>query len=239
MIEIRDFSSFGKADLGWLSARHHFSFADYHDPDRMNWGALRVWNDDTIQPNTGFEQHGHRDMEIITFVRKGAITHKDHMGNEGRTLAGDVQVMSAGKGVIHEEHNLEADITQIFQIWIMPAETSGEPFWAAQEFPAANQADQLIELASGRPRASASALPIRQNAAIYGATLTPGAKVTHKIDAGRLVYLTASKGTVLVNGKRVDERSAAAIEKESLITIQAPEDTETPSEIILADIPPM
>lgn len=125
MIEVRPFASLGAADHGWLDAHHHFSFADYHDPARTNWGRLRVWNDDTIGPRAGFPPHPHRDMEIITYVRTGAITHKDSLGNEGRTGAGDVQAMSAGTGIVHSEFNLEDEATTLFQIWILPDERGG------------------------------------------------------------------------------------------------------------------
>ena len=114
-IERRPFASLGHADHGWLDARHHFSFANYYDPARMSWGAIRVWNDDAIAPQTGFPPHPHRDMEIITYVRSGAITHQDSMGNQGRTEAGDVQVMSAGSGVRHAEYNLENETTVAYQ----------------------------------------------------------------------------------------------------------------------------
>ena len=120
MIELRPFTTLGAANHGWLDAHHHFSFAEYHEPARMGWGALRVWNDDTIAPGTGFPTHPHRDMEIVTYVRTGAITHRDSLGNEGRTEAGDVQVMSAGTGIRHSEYNLEDVDTTLFQIWIMP-----------------------------------------------------------------------------------------------------------------------
>ena len=118
MIDIRKFDSLGHADHGWLNARHHFSFADYHDPTRMSWGAIRVWNDDRIAAKSGFPPHPHRDMEIVTYVRTGAITHQDLLGNKGRTGAGDVQVMSAGRGVTHAEYNIEDEQTTLFQIWI-------------------------------------------------------------------------------------------------------------------------
>jgi quercetin 2,3-dioxygenase len=124
-VEIRPFATLGAANHGWLDAHHHFSFADYHDPDRMGWGAIRVWNDDIIAPQSGFPPHPHADMEIITYVRTGAITHKDSLGNEGRTKAGDVQVMSAGSGIRHAEYNLENEPTTIFQIWIMPKRRGG------------------------------------------------------------------------------------------------------------------
>ena len=126
-IDRRPFASLGHADHGWLNARHHFSFASYYDPSRMGWGAIRVWNDDQIAANSGFPPHPHQDMEIITYVRSGAITHQDSLGNKGRTEAGDVQVMSAGSGVRHAEYNLEPETTTIFQIWIEPSRKGGSP----------------------------------------------------------------------------------------------------------------
>src|SRR5215218_5654915 len=150
MIERRPFESLGGANHGWLKAKHHFSFAEYYDPKRMGWGALRVWNDDEIAANSGFPAHPHANMEIITYVREGAITHKDSMGNEGRTEAGDVQVMSAGTGVRHAEYNLESVPTKIFQIWILPSDTGGKPSWGTKPFPRADRSGQFVALASGR-----------------------------------------------------------------------------------------
>src|ERR1700749_3184488 len=135
MIEHRPFNQLASADHGWLKARHHFSFGEFADPTRMGWGALRVWNDDEIAANTGFPPHPHADMEIITYVRDGAITHKDSLGNAGRTEAGDVQVMSAGSGIRHSEWNEEDTLTRIFQIWIMPETRGGKPSWGARPFP--------------------------------------------------------------------------------------------------------
>ncbi|HLD64933.1 MAG TPA: pirin family protein, partial [Pseudomonas sp.] len=140
MIEVRPFQQLGGAHHGWLNARHHFSFADYHDPARMNWGNLRVWNDDEIAPHSGFPKHPHRDMEIITYVREGAITHEDNLGNRGRTEAGDVQVMSAGSGIAHSEYNLEDQTTRIFQIWISPTAFGAPPSWGARPFPKGERA---------------------------------------------------------------------------------------------------
>jgi len=137
------------ADHGWLKAKHHFSFAGYHDPKRQNWGALRVWNDDEIAPDTGFPPHPHADMEIITYVRQGAITHEDSLGNKGRTVAGDVQVMSAGTGIRHSEYNLEKEPTKIFQIWIEPMGHGGNPSWGAKPFPKADRSGRFAVLASG------------------------------------------------------------------------------------------
>jgi redox-sensitive bicupin YhaK (pirin superfamily) len=150
MIEIRPFAQLGHFENDWLNARHHFSFGHYHDPARDGLGTLLVWNDDTIAPGRGFDLHGHRDMEIITFVRQGAITHRDHLGNEGRTEAGDVQVMSAGKGILHAEYNQEDEPTRIFQIWIRPQESGVKPRWEQRRFPSADRGGRLIALASGR-----------------------------------------------------------------------------------------
>src|ERR1700733_3972310 len=135
MIERRSFSELGGADHGWLKAKHHFSFARYYDPSRMGWGSLRVWNDDEIASGTGFPPHPHADMEIITYVREGAITHQDNLGNSGRTEAGGVQVMSAGAGVRHPEYNREPGTTRISQIWIEPKSRGAKPAWGAKPFP--------------------------------------------------------------------------------------------------------
>ena len=163
MIERRPFDRLGGADHGWLNAKHHFSFAGYHDPARMGWGALRVWNDDTIAPHTGFPPHPHADMEIITYVREGAISHQDSLGNKGRTVAGDVQVMSAGSGIRHAEYNLEKGPTKIFQIWIQPRERGGEPFWNQRPFPKGDRSGRFVTLASGDgdPDANVTNAPAR------------------------------------------------------------------------------
>src|ERR1700760_4010954 len=165
MIEVRPFAALGSADHGWLKARHHFSFADYYDPNRMGWGALRVWNDDEIAADTGFPPHPHANMEIITYVREGAITHKDSLGNEGRTEAGDVQVMSAGSGIRHSEYNLEPTLTKIFQIWIQPTTQGGQPTWGSKPFPKADRSGKLVTIASG-VAGDIDALPIRANARV-------------------------------------------------------------------------
>ncbi|GGY20602.1 hypothetical protein GCM10008098_11510 [Rhodanobacter panaciterrae] len=149
MIERRPFDRLGGADHGWLKAKHHFSFASYNDAGRMGWGALRVWNDDTIASQSGFPPHPHANMEIITYVREGAITHRDSLGNEGRTEAGDVQVMSAGSGITHSEYNVEPGTTRIFQIWIIPDESGQPPAWGARPFPKGERSGKFVALASG------------------------------------------------------------------------------------------
>ena len=234
MIEVRPFDSLGKFRIDWLNASHHFSFGHYMDPRRMSFGALRVWNDDTIEPGTGFDPHPHRDMEIITYVRKGAITHMDRLGNEGRTEAGDVQVMSAGTGIVHAEYNQEPDQTQIFQIWIEPSGHGFEPRWDARQFPKGDRAGDLVVLASGRPQdAGNGALSINQDAAVLGATIKAGQSVTHTLGKGRKAYLVAAAGAIAVNGVAANARDGVAIADEDSVEITATED----AEIVLVDVP--
>jgi redox-sensitive bicupin YhaK (pirin superfamily) len=227
MIEKRPFSSLGSFDNDWLAARYHFSFSGYHDRRRESWGALRVWNDDTIQPKTGFSPHSHADMEIITYVRSGAISHKDSLGNEGRTQAGDVQVMSAGRGITHAEYNLEDEPTTLFQIWIVPKQRGGDPFWGAAKFPKADRAGALVALASGfSDDQDVGALPIRQDARVLAGTLLAGQVATAELAPGRRAYLTVAAGRVVVDGVDLGARDGAAINDVSSVTITAQEDSE-------------
>ena len=230
MIEKRAFASLGHADHGWLNARHHFSFAGYHDPARMGWGAIRVWNDDEIGANAGFPPHPHRDMEIVTYVRQGAITHQDSMGNQGRTTAGDVQVMSAGTGVRHAEYNLEPRTTTIFQIWIEPRQAGGAPSWGAKPFPKGERSGRLVTLASGFAE-DGDALPIRADARVLGATLKAGESVTHAVGEGRHAYLVPATGAVMLDDLRLDARDGAALSGGATVTITAIDD----AEIVLVD----
>jgi redox-sensitive bicupin YhaK (pirin superfamily) len=230
VIEIRKFGSLGGANHGWLNAHHHFSFAEYQDPKRNNWGALRVWNDDEIQPNAGFPPHPHANMEIITYVRQGAITHKDSLGNEGRTEAGDVQVMSAGSGIRHAEWNAEPGVTTLFQIWIIPNEAGGAPSWGAKPFPKSARDGKFVALASGFAT-DANTLPIRADARVLGATLKAGQTAEYALGDTRRAYLVPAVGVVEVNGQRVDARDGAAVANENVLTVTAIED----AEIVLVD----
>ena len=230
MIEVRPFAKLGGADHGWLKAKHHFSFASYYDPAVMGHGALRVWNDDEIAPNTGFPAHPHANMEIITYVREGAITHKDSLGNEGRTEAGDVQVMSAGSGIRHSEYNLEPTKTKIFQIWIMPDTEGGQPTWGAKPFPKANRTGKLVTIASGFAD-DKDALPIRAEARVLATTLKAGERAEYSSDKARHLYLVPAAGSVEVNGVKVNARDGAKISDETKLTITALED----SELVLVD----
>ena len=230
MIEIRPFQELGGADHGWLKTKHHFSFADYHDPGREHWGSLRVWNDDEIAPDTGFPPHPHASMEIITYVREGAITHQDSMGNRGRTVAGDVQVMSAGTGIRHAEYNLEPETTRIFQIWIIPREQGGAPAWGAKPFPKSDRSGRFVTLASGFPD-DGDALPIRADARVLGATLKKGERAEYRLGVSRHGYIVPATGAVEVNGVRIEARDGAAISDTDVLTVTALED----SEIVLVD----
>ena len=230
MIELRPFDSLGGANHGWLDARHHFSFAGYHDPARMHWGNIRVWNDDTIAPQTGFPPHPHRDMEIITYVREGAITHQDNLGNKGRTEAGDVQVMSAGTGIRHSEYNLEDVTTRIFQIWIVPTRDGGAPSWGTKPFPKGARSGHFVTLASGDENDD-DALPIRTDARVVGATIKAGDTAEYPLGKDRGAYLVPATGVIEIDGVRINARDGAAISDLEVLKVTAIEDTE----IVLVD----
>lgn len=230
MIERRKFSELGGADHGWLKAKHHFSFAGYYDPARTGFGSLLVWNDDEIAPKTGFPPHPHSDMEIITYVRDGAITHEDSLGNKGRTAAGDVQVMSAGTGIRHAEYNLESEPTRLFQIWIEPTGAGGKPSWGAKPFPKSDRSGHWVTLASGIG-GDEDALPIRADARVLGATLKQGESLNYALAKGRSAYLVPAKGAIEVNGVRIDARDGAAIRDESRLDIKALDE----AELVLVD----
>lgn len=230
MIEVRPFAKLGHADHGWLKARHHFSFAGYYDPRKMGHGALRVWNDDEIAPNSGFPAHPHANMEIITYVREGAVTHQDSLGNKGRTEAGDVQVMSAGTGIRHSEYNLEPTTTRIFQIWIEPTTDGGQPTWGSKPFPKSNRSGRLVTIASGLPE-DKDALPIRAKARVLATTLKAGEGAEYTTAKAHNLYLVPALGEIEVNGVRANARDGVAISGEDKLVIKALAD----SEVVLVD----
>lgn len=230
MIELRPFATLGAANHGWLDAHHHFSFADYHDPARVHWGALRVWNDDAIAPRSGFPPHPHRDMEIITYVREGAITHKDSLGNQGRTEAGDVQVMSAGTGITHAEYNMDDTLCRLFQIWIIPSRTGEKPSWGTRPFPKGARAGRFVTLASGI-EGDDDALPIRTDARVVAATLRAGESATYDLGRGRSAYLVPATGSITIGDVTAQSRDGVAIRDVDTITVTALED----SELVMVD----
>lgn len=229
MIEVRKFDSLGKANHGWLDANFHFSFAQYFDQRRMHWGKLRVWNDDIIAPKSGFPPHPHENMEIITYVRKGAITHKDSLGNEGRTVAGDVQVMSAGTGIQHAEYNVEDEETHSFQLWIVPDRQGHAPSWGTKQFPRDARAGRFAVLASGRER-DEEALRINADARVLGATIAAGDTVDYDL-GGRKGYLVPASGKLEIEGQIAQARDGVAIADLDTLRITALED----SEVVLVD----
>jgi len=194
----------------------------------MGWGRIRVWNDDQIAAKSGFPPHPHRDMEIVTYVRTGAITHQDSMGNKGRTGAGDVQVMSAGTGVTHAEYNLENEDTTLFQIWIETDKPSAKPGWGAKPFPKDSREGQFQLLASGN--GGDGALTINADARILGATVKAGETIAIDAEPGRHLYLVPS-GRIRVNGVEAGPRDGIAITGESKVEIAAEDD----SELVLVD----
>ncbi|MFN4135174.1 MAG: pirin family protein [Novosphingobium sp.] len=229
-IELRPFASLGAANHGWLDAHHHFSFAGYHDPARVHWGALRVWNDDRIAPRSGFPTHPHSDMEIITYVTQGAITHRDSLGNEGRTEAGDVQVMSAGTGIAHSEFNLEDIETRLFQIWIIPDRRGHAPSWGARPFPRDSREGRFVPLASGIA-GDADVLPINANARVLGATVKAGQTVRYALTEDRHAYLVPARGKVRIGDVEANARDGVAITGLTEIVVTALED----AELVLVD----
>ena len=231
MIDIRAFAGLGHADHGWLDARHHFSFAGYHDPARMGWGAIRVWNDDTIAAQSGFPPHSHADMEIVTFVRSGAITHQDSLGNTGRTGAGDVQVMSAGTGITHAEYNLEGEETTLFQIWIQPDRRGEQPSWGQRQFPKADRSGKWVTLASGDAAIDETVLPVRADARVLAARLGAGKTLDYTADPARHLYLVAPTGRITINGQPANPRDGIAVTGEARLEIRAEDD----AEIVLVD----
>jgi len=229
---IQGFERLGRFKNDWLDSRFHFSFAGYHDPARMGVGPLRVWNDDRIAAGRGFDPHPHRDMEIITYVRRGAISHRDNLGNEGRTEAGHVQVMSAGTGIVHAEYNLESEPTDIFQIWIVPDRPGHAPRWFTRQFPKANRAGNLVALASGK-LGHAAAPPIHADATLFGATMLDGQSIEHTLGSGRQAYLVVVAGKVHANGEPIEARAGVTITDVATIALTATAD----SEFLIADLP--
>jgi len=228
VIDRRPYESLRGSERSWLKAKHHFLF----EGDEDAWGALIIWNDDEIAPGSGFPSHPHENVEIISYVRRGAVSHQDSLGNSGRTVAGDVQVISAGTGIRHSEFNLENEPTQLFQIWIKPTAEGGSPAWGTKQFPKQDRAGRLVVLASGYD-SDVCALPFRAEGRVLGATLKPDQCVKYDIGERRCLYLVPAVGQVLVNGVQIDARDGAAIKDVRRLTITAV----NASEFVLVDVP--
>lgn len=227
MLKIYPYEQLGHADYGWLKARYHFSFASYYNPKRTGFGTLIVINDDIVKAGTGFDTHPHRDMEIITYVRKGAITHRDSNGNEGKTVAGDVQVMSAGTGIFHSEYNLEKEDTNLYQIWIKPNKKNAKPKWDSYQFPKENTQNELKLMVSGDGTAP---LHINQDAFIYAGSLAAETIITHPIK--HQAYLLVSQGEIEIDGKTIKTGAGVEISGSQSVTIKAL----TKCQILLIDV---
>ena len=218
MLTVRKSEDRGHADHGWLQSHHSFSFADYHDPAHMGWGNLRVINEDYVAPGTGFGTHGHRDMEIVTYVISGLLAHKDSMGNGTDIPPGDVQRMSAGRGVRHSEFNHAPDqTTHLFQIWIEPRETGGEPGYEQKSFADADKRGRLRLIAS--ENGADGSVTIHADASLYAGLFDAGETAVLPLDPKRKAYVHVVRGTVDVNGRTLDTGDAALLSDETGVTL--------------------
>lgn len=233
MLEIRKSEARGLADHGWLKSRHSFSFAEYHDPAHMGFGPLRVINEDRVAPGRGFGTHGHRDMEIISYVLDGTLAHQDSMGNGSSLRYGDVQRMSAGTGVRHSEFNHSADAPVHFlQIWIMPDVQGSAPGYEEKHFDAASKRGQLRLIASADGREGS--VRMQQDASLYASILEAGdAPLHHALAPGRLAYVHLIRGRIMVNGTELSGGDALKISGETALTLSDAQD----AELLLFDLP--
>jgi redox-sensitive bicupin YhaK (pirin superfamily) len=231
MIGHRPYAALGGHDLGWLQARLHVAIGGMGRPEHGAIGPLQAWNDDAFAPHAGFGMHGHRDVEILTYVRQGAVTHEDSLGNRSTIQAGDVQAMRAGSGIRHSEHNHGDVPLLLYQIWLRPRTPGGAPSWNTRRFPRDDRAGALTVLASGDAR-DADALPIDADARLLGVTLRAGDVIEHRLPPGHGAYLVTTAGRVTVNGVTLDARDGAGIADEAVLMIAALEDTE----IVLAEL---
>jgi redox-sensitive bicupin YhaK (pirin superfamily) len=231
MITFRDRMTRGRTRIGWLDSRHSFSFGGYHDADHMGFRALRVINEDRVVPGAGFPTHGHREMEIISYVLEGGLSHKDSLGNGSVIYPGEVQRMSAGTGITHSEYNASADAPVHFlQIWILPDRTGTPPGYAQQRLDLDRERGGLV-LAAG-PEGSGAAVTMHQDARMYAARLEEGATVSHRLGSGRGAWLQVARGVLALNETEMHEGDGAAIENEPRLVIEAM----TPAEFLLFDL---
>jgi len=232
MTELRRAAHRGHANHGWLDSWHSFSFADYHDPAHVGFGPLRVINEDRVQPGMGFGTHGHRDMEIISYVLEGALEHKDSMGNGSVIRPGNVQRMSAGTGVRHSEYNPSAsEGVHFLQIWIEPAERGVAPGYEEKNFDAASKRGRLRLIASSDGREGS--VTIHQDALVYAALLDGAETATQSLAPGRRLYVHVARGEVTANGQKLLAGDALKATGESAIRLEAGRN----SEVIVFDLP--
>jgi quercetin 2,3-dioxygenase len=231
MIKFRDRMTRGRSQTGWLDSRHTFSFGDYRDPAEMGFRALRVINEDRVIPGAGFPSHGHRDMEILTYVLSGALEHKDNIGNGTVIRPGELQRMSAGTGIVHSEFNHSKDEPVHFlQIWILPGRRDLPPGYEQKAFPLAEHDGKLKLIAS--PDGGAQAITVHQDARVFAAKIAAGQHIAHDLAPGRGAWLQVARGIVALNGTEMREGDGVAIEGEPKIEVSA----ETDAEILLFDL---
>ena len=230
MLRLRALDTLGGGDHDWLKARHHFAVGSQGNPAHTRLGHLVVWNDGEIAPHSGFPMHGHRDMEIVTYVREGVLQHEDSSGGWGEIRAGNVQAITAGRGIRHSESNDSDARLRIFQIWLLPRRSGLDPRWSTRPFADAQRAGQLVPLASGFSE-DQGALRIESDARVLDATFDAGQRIAYALHASRYGYLVPARGRVMVNDQQVAERDGIAIAGESGIAITAIER----AEIILVD----
>lgn len=231
MLTLRKSEERGQADHGWLQSRFSFSFAEYQDDQHVHFGPLRVINDDYIAPGQGFGTHGHKDMEIVTYVLEGAVAHKDSLGNAGNIVPGEVQRMSAGRGIMHSEFNPNADQrTHLLQIWIIPNRTGGVASYEQKAYDASEKRGKLRLVAS--PDGAQGSVTIQQDALMYAGLFDGAESTAHAVAAGRQVYVHVARGAVTVNGVALKEGDAAKIERESSVRIENGEQ----AEVLLFDL---
>ena len=232
-VNIRPGRSRGHANHGWLDSHHTFSFADYYDPRHMGYGPLRVINEDRVEPAEGFSTHGHRDMEIISYVIDGELAHKDSRGADSVIRRGDVQAMSAGTGIRHSEFNASPVAPVHFlQVWIMPEEHGAAPRYDQKTFPDAEKRGRLRLIASRDGRDNS--LTIRQDADVFASLLNKAEAVQHKLGNDRKVWVQIVSGDADINGVEVHAGDGAAIEDEAVVTVTSLKDS---AEILLFDLP--
>jgi len=231
MISLRLKSTLDGADLGWLKALHHFKVHPRGNPAHGPLGDLVVWNDDEIAAGSGFPAHSHQNLEIITYVREGRMCHVDNLGNEGTIEAGDVQIMSAGRGITHTEVSYREGASKVYQIWLRPRETDGEPQWESKQFPRGHRAGKLVALASGFAD-DTDAIPLRADARLLAATLQGGQTVTYELKKSRKAYLVSAVGRISLNDQLMNGGDGAAITDEKQLSIRALE----AAEIIIVDV---
>lgn len=225
MLAHRRWESLDQANRDWLRARYHFRVDAAGNPEHQALGSLIVWNDDEIAVGGGFPLHGHRDVEIVTYVRQGVLGHRDTLGSEGILRAGDIQVMSAGRGIRHAEFNQGDVPLKLYQIWVLPREAGGEPRWGTRSFPKSSRSGRFTVLASGYGE-DVDALRIRANARLLGATLKAGEQIRQPLDALPHAYLVLASGRIAIDGEPMGPLDGVAISAATAIDLSAFEDSE-------------